>query len=202
MDGKRFWPVMALALAAGLLGGALSGWFFSGGKPGEPGREQVSRKVIVANEFHLVDGEGKDRWVLALSRAGEPNFTFVNSRGWAPMAMGVNKEGVPFLNMILEPGKTGGPSLVLMDSAMRNRLLLGLGGEGAPFLSLLDEKGRARAVLGGGETLNPLTGSVEKRPLSSLVLIGADQEILWAVPPYSAVRQAGDEREVPPLPGG
>ena len=143
------WTLL-LALAAGFGGGALASRLFSW----EPAVYEGDGKrggVVVASEFHLVDEEGKDRWVLALSKGGEPSITFVNRAGWAPMAIGINQEGLPYFNMVLEPSRKGGPSLVLMDSQMRTRALLGLGEDGAPSLAMIDNDGRRRLVLGGGE---------------------------------------------------
>jgi hypothetical protein len=160
--------VLLLALAAGFAGGFAATKFL----PSEPAGQEGDAKrggVVVAREFHLVDEGGRDRWVLALSREGEPSITFVNRAGWAPMAMGVNQDGLPYLNMVLEPSKKGGPSVVLMDSQMRSRALLGLGEDGEPSLSMLDNEGRRRLVLGIGE---PRTGSLllldkEGKPLHS-----------------------------------
>lgn len=160
--------ILVLALVAGFAGGFAASRFF----PSEPAGYEGDAKrggVMVAREIHLVDEEGRDRWVLALSREGEPSVTFVNRAGWAPMAMGVNQDGLPYFNMVLEPSKKGGPSLVLMDSQMRSRALLGLGDDGEPSLAMLDKEGRRRLVLGSGE---PSRGSLllldnEGKPLHS-----------------------------------
>ncbi|MEW6666082.1 MAG: hypothetical protein AB1512_12795 [Thermodesulfobacteriota bacterium] len=144
------WTLL-LALAAGLGGGVLAFRLLSW----EPVVYEGDAKrggVVVAREFHLVDEDGKDRWVLALSRGGEPSVTFVNRAGWAPMAMGINQDGLPYFNMVLEPSRKGGPALVLMDSQMRARALLGLAGDGEPFLAMIDKEGRRRLVMQGGES--------------------------------------------------
>jgi hypothetical protein len=144
------WTLL-LALAAGFGGGAMAARLF----PLEPaGYEEDAKRggVVVASEFHLVDEDGKDRWVLALSRGGEPSATFVNRAGWAPMAMGINQDGLPYFNMVLEPSSKGGPSLVLMDSQMRTRAVLGLGEDAEPSLAMCDKEARRRLVLGVGES--------------------------------------------------
>jgi hypothetical protein len=135
----------------------------------------------------LVDDQGKDRWVLKLSMDGEPNITFINKNGWAPMAMGVNKSGLPYFNMVLEPSKKAGPSLVLMDSQIRNRALLGLDGEGHPYLTFLDQTGQVRAALGSADLINPATGLREKRPSSSLVLMDEQGEVIWSAPEFTTL---------------
>jgi len=161
------WTLL-IALVAGFGGGMLAARLFSWEPAGYEG-DAKRGGVMVAREIHLVDEEGRDRWVLALSREGEPSVTFVNRAGWAPMAMGVNQDGLPYFNMVLEPSKKGGPSLVLMDSQMRSRALLGLGDDGEPSLAMLDKEGRRRLVLGSGE---PPKGSLllldnEGKPLHS-----------------------------------
>lgn len=181
MTTKQYIMILGLALIGGVIGGTLSGRLLSRG-PVQTPEDVDPKKVMVANEFHLVDVEGKDRWVLALSKEGEPNITFINKYGWAPMAIGMNKQGFPFFNMILEPRKGGSPSIVLMDSAMENRAVLGLRQDGEPFLSFLDETGKICASVGGVELKNPLTGSSEKRPCASLVLFDEHGEVIWSAP--------------------
>jgi hypothetical protein len=178
--------MVMVAFAAGLVGGMLSSmWLRSDGTKVQ--QEPGPKTVVVANEFHLVDDHGKDRWVLKLSMDGEPNITFINKNGWAPMAMGVNKSGLPYFNMVLEPRKKAGPSFVLMDSQIRNRALLGLDGEGHPYLTFLDQTGQVRAALGSAELINPATGLREKRPSSSLVLMDEQGEVVWCSPEFTTL---------------
>ncbi|MGD8226338.1 MAG: hypothetical protein PVH82_18235 [Desulfobacteraceae bacterium] len=182
MGKKVYVVVLILALVAGVVGGALSRKIFWG-QEGKP-EELELRKVIVANEIHLVDGHGKARWVLAFSKDGEPSVTFVNKEGWAPMAMGVNRNGFPFFNMILQPQKGGGPSLTLMDGRMKNRAVLGLWEDGEPYLRLLDRNGQVRATLGSTVLRDSLTGSSVRRPCSSLVLFDEKGRIIWSAPQH------------------
>jgi hypothetical protein len=178
--------MVIVAFLAGLVGGMLSStWIRS--YEAEVQQELASKNVVVASEFHLVDDHGKDRWVLKLSMDGEPNITFINKNGWAPMAMGVNKSGLPYFNMVLEPHKAAGPSFVLMDNQIRNRALLGLDGEGHPYLTLLDQTGQVRAALGRVELTNPATGLREKRPCSSLVLMDENGEVVWSAPEFTTL---------------
>jgi LytS/YehU family sensor histidine kinase len=181
--GKKAYVVMLiLALVAGAVGGALSSKIFR--RQGEKPEDSELRKVIVANEIHLVDNQGKARWVLAFSRDGEPSVTFVNRDGWAPMAMGVNRNGFPFFNMILQPQKDGGPSLTLMDGRMRNRAVLGLWEDGEPYLRLLDRNGQVRATLGSTVLEDSQTGTSVRRPCSSLVLFDEKGKIIWSAPQH------------------
>jgi hypothetical protein len=171
---------VVIALAAGLVGGMLSTRVFRD----LPEENRHPRNIIVAHEFHLIDEVGRERWVLTMSKDGEPTLTFVNRSGWAPMAMGINKEGLPFFNMVLEPNQKGGPSLILMDSRMHTRALLGLSDDGEPHLSFLDHNGQERLALGGTEFPNPLTGLQEKRPSSSITLFDEQGKVLWSAPEF------------------
>ena len=184
MTKKQVLLLLTLALVGGLLGGILSSNILMQSKPSPQDLEL--KKVVVANEIHLVDQDGRDRWVLALSKEGEPSVTFVNKNGWAPMAIGINRNGFPFFNMVLEPHKGGGPTLTLMDSRMKDRAVLGLWEDGEPYLTLLDRNGQARATLGSTDLKDPLSGSRERRPCSSLVLFDENGEIIWSAPPFVA----------------
>ena len=182
MEKKQYIFILALALIAGAIGGGVAGKVFW--RRAQAPEDLELKKVIVANEIHLVDHAGKARWVLAFSKEGEPSVTFVNKEGWAPMAMGVNRNGFPFLNMILQPHKGGGPSLTLMDSKMKNRAVLGLWEDGEPYLTLLDRNGQARATLGSTDLKHPLTGAHLRRPCSSLVLFDEEGKIIWSAPQH------------------
>lgn len=182
MGKKPYIVMLSLALVAGVIGGALSSKILW--RQAETPEDLELKKVIVASEIHLVDEHGKARWVLALSKDGEPSVTFVNKDGWAPMAMGVNRHGFPFFNMVLQPRKGGGPSIALMDSRMKNRAVLGLWEDGEPYLTLLDRSGQVRATLGSTILRDSLTGSSVRRPSSSLVLFDEDGKIIWSAPQH------------------
>jgi hypothetical protein len=175
--------VATIALMAGLLGGTMSDRLIRAAESGQ--EEGELTRVIVASEIHLVDDQGKERWILRLSKDGEPAMTFINKSGWAPMALGLNKTGSPYYNMVLEPRNGGGPSFVMLDSDMKSRAALGLRENGDPYLSFIDPSGQVRANLGSIDFRNPLTGKKEKRSSSSLVLFGEDGRILFSVPQLS-----------------
>ena len=180
MNKLHYFLLVVLALLSGLAGSMISTRFLQV----PPEEEKHHRNIIVGHEFHLVDEEGRERWVLTISKDGEPSLTFVNKKGWAPMAMGINKEGLPFFNMVLEPNQKTGPSLAMMDSLMNSRALLGLSENGEPQLSFLDRNGKKRLTLGSTEFPNPLTGLHEKRPCSSIILFDEDGKVLWSAPEF------------------
>jgi hypothetical protein len=197
LNKLRYLLLVAVALTAGIAGGMISTRFLQGFS-----EEDIHhRNIVVAHEFHLVDEEGKQRWLLTVSKDGEPALTFVNKSGWAPMAMGINREGVPFFNMVLEPNQSGGPSLVLMDSRMKSRALLGLSKEGEPQLAFLDHAGQRRLAMGCAEFPNPLTGVQEKRPCSSITLFDEQGKVLWSAPEFKplpiTLSSAGSQPQMP-----
>jgi hypothetical protein len=183
LNKKLFIVVATIALMAGFVGGTVSDKLLRAAES-RLGQEQLAR-VIVATEIHLVDEQDRDRWILKLSKDGEPAMTFINRTGWAPMALGLNNAGLPYYNMVLEPHKGDGLSFVLLDREMRSRAALGLRESGEPYLSLMDPGGQVRANLGSIDFRNPLTGRREKRSSSSLVLFGEDGRILFSVPKLS-----------------
>jgi hypothetical protein len=180
LNKRQYALLVVLALFSGLGGGMISTRFLQ--DPLE--KDKDHRNIIVAQEFHLVDEEGRQRWMLAVSKHGEPSLTFVNKNGWAPIAMGINRDGLPFFNMVLEPSQKGGPSLVLMDSRMNSRASLGLSEDGEPQLAFLDHNGQRRLTLGNTEFPNPLTGLDEKRPCASIALFDEQGKVVWSAPEF------------------
>jgi hypothetical protein len=183
LNKNHFIVVATIALVAGFAGGTMSDKLLRAAES-SPEQEELTG-VIVATEIHLVDEQGQERWILKLSKDGEPAMTFINRSGWAPMALGLNKAGLPYYNMVLGPHKGGGLSFTLLDREMRSRAALGLRQDGEPYLSLMDPSGQVRANLGSIDFRNPLTGRREKRSSSSLVLFGEDGRILFSVPQLS-----------------
>lgn len=55
-------------------------------------------------------------------------------------------------------------------------------GDGPVLVLHDDEKGKMRAALGAISTEGTRTGTVEKRPESSLVLFDKDGKVLWKAP--------------------
>jgi hypothetical protein len=183
LNKHHFIVAAIIALMAGFVGGTMSDRLLKAAES-SPKQEKLTR-VIVATEIHLVDEQGRERWILKLSKDGEPAMTFINRSGWAPMALGLNKAGLPYYNMVLDPHKGGGASFALFDSEMRSRVSLGLREDGEPFLSLMDPGGQVRANLGSIDFRNPLTGRREKRSASSLVLFSENGKILFSAPGLS-----------------
>ena len=71
--------------------------------------------------------------------------------------------------------------LSLSDQNGKDRAVLSAGTSG-PSLALRDENQKARAVLGHTELEATVTGAVEQRPASSLVLFDKDGKVIWKAP--------------------
>src|SRR5947209_2565700 len=125
MYKKEYGMILVLSMAFGLVGGALASFLFLGG-PVEPVVVQEpmnqSPKVIDAEEFHLVDSQGKPRAFLALSPDGEPYLTLLDRNDTRRVWLGLSEpsglavkdvDGKTRLALSLDA--TGKPSLVLQD---------------------------------------------------------------------------------------
>jgi hypothetical protein len=90
-------------------------------------------KRVAAEEFVLVDAEGKARGTLALGASGTPALALCDARGRvrAEIRLAAN----------------GAPSVVLYDSGRRRRVEVALRADGAAGLGLYDEAGEGRAEL-------------------------------------------------------
>jgi hypothetical protein len=82
----------------------------------------------------------------------------------------------------LTVGADGAPALRLLDQNWRVRASLGSWPDGSPYLELIDKDGQARAILGYTELVILPTGTVEHRPVSSLVFLNGQGEVLWRLP--------------------
>ncbi len=124
-----------LCLIAGMAGGAISGRWF-------PQRDALAEKspphkrVVTAEDFHLVDRAGKLRGALFVSAKGEPGFVLFDPEGKSRILLMLNADGSTVVD--------------LKDKNEQSKASFSLSAEqepeikmtGAPKISLLDkEKG-------------------------------------------------------------
>jgi hypothetical protein len=83
----------------------------------------------------------------------------------------------PMLNLI----GNGSQSTLFLYGKGRTQARL-RNGPGGPSLQLFDDPDTVRAALGGTAIETTLTGTVETRPLSSLVLFDKEGKVLWRAP--------------------
>jgi hypothetical protein len=191
MNKKQFSLLLMLSLLAGLVGGMLTSQFFLG-TPVLAEKKVGAQNVIVAEEFRLVDKEdnilstwgmyaggpgivlfgknGQFRAVFSLTSPDEgPILTFADNKGnhRATVGLGAGRQ----------------PYVTLRDQTGNERISLSLDDDGDPYLALYDQAENERAVLGTMDSTKlKKTGTIEKRSVSSLVLLGKDGQITWKTP--------------------
>ena len=191
MNKKQFSLLLMLSLLAGLLGGMLTSQFFLG-TPVLAEKKVGAQNIIVAEEFRLVDKEdkilstwgmyaggpgivlfgknGQFRAVFSLTSPDEgPILTFADNKGNHRATVGLGAERQPYVT--------------LRDQTGNERISLSLDDDGDPYLALYDQAENERAVLGTMDSTKlKKTGTIEKRSVSSLVLLGKDGQITWKTP--------------------
>jgi hypothetical protein len=191
MNKKQFSLLLMLSLFAGLVGGMLTSQFFLGTLVLAE-KKVGAQNVVVAEEFRLVDKEdkilstwgmyaggpgivlfdknGQFRAVFSLTSPDEgPILTFADNKGNHRATVGLGAERQPYVT--------------LRDQAGKERISLSLDDEGDPYLALYDQAENERAILGTMDSIKlKRTGTIEKRSVSSLVLLGKDGQITWKTP--------------------
>ncbi len=118
---KRVGLWLAAAMTAGLIGGMLSVWIFNVGEAfARKGSKE--KRVVTAEDFHLVDETGKLRGALFVSAKGAPGFALFDKEGKDRILLMLNADGSALIE--------------LHDEAGASRAKLALGNDGSPTLSL------------------------------------------------------------------
>ena len=191
MNKKQFSRLLVRSLFAGLVGGMLTSQFFLG-TPVLAEKKVGAQNVVVAEEFRLVDKEdkilstwgmyaggpgivlfgknGQFRAVFSLTSPDEgPVLTFADNKGNHRATVGLGAERQPYVT--------------LRDQAGKERISLSLDDDGDPYLALYDQAENERAILGTMDSMQlKRTGTIEKRSVSSLVLLNKDGQITWKTP--------------------
>ena len=191
MNKKQFSLLLMLSLFAGLVGGMLTSQFFLG-TPVLAEKKVGAQNIVIAEEFRLVDKEdkilstwgmyaggpgmvlfgknGQFRAVFSLTSPDEgPILTFADNKGNHRATVGLGAERQPYVT--------------LRDQTGNERVSLSLDDDGDPYLALYDQAENERAILGTMDSMKlKRTGTIEKRSVSSLVLLGKDGQITWKTP--------------------
>jgi hypothetical protein len=149
-------------------------------------RAQVAgtAKEIRANKFVLEDENGKARGILTMGGEG-PALILNDGSERARATLSIYKEG-PGLALYDENSAgcvmldvfNEGAKLRMFDQKGMPRLRL-LAGKAGPALQLVDETGNLRFVAGREATQTP-DGKIITYPESSLLLFGADGNVIWS----------------------
>jgi hypothetical protein len=191
MDRKIYSLILLLSLIGGLAGGILASHFFVTA-PVLAAKTVEVQKIVAAEEFHLVDQQGRVLSTLGMY-AGGPGIVLFSKTGQfravfsltspeeGPVLTFADKDGIHRATIGL--GAKRQPYLALRDEAGKERISLSLNDNGDPYLALYDQEENERAVLGTLDlTKIKRTGTIEKSTISSFVLLNKDGEITWKAP--------------------
>ncbi len=122
--------VVAYSVMFGILGGFVAAVLFQS-VPGfaQPSVEEIP-KALSAQEFRLMDGQGRVRARLSFSEAGQPYLNFVDEsethRVWIGIATdsGVTvRDTNGKTRLVLSVDQAGEPSLVIRDRQHRTKII-------------------------------------------------------------------------------
>jgi hypothetical protein len=189
---KRHYGVMiVLSLMVGLAGTIITNQVFVAA-PASAEKIAARKKVIVAEEFRLVDKEGKvvSTWGMY---AGGPGMVLFNKQGKfravfsltspeeSPVLTFADKDGVH--RAIIGMKAERRPYITLRDEAGRERISISLDDAGDPYMVLYDNEENERAVFGTVDlTKIKRTGSIKTSSIASFVLFGKDGQVTWRAP--------------------
>jgi hypothetical protein len=150
MSRKQYALTILVAACAGWLGGGMFSQFFIN-KPVFAEKRPQPHKIVSAEQFRVVDQDGKTRAMLGIWE-GETELSLWDSNYESGISFYVldRDGGKPILNMrssktdisFILQGSGDKTGLSLLDKKGETRLQLGIR-DGAPFIVLVDEEGKA-----------------------------------------------------------
>jgi len=175
MSKKQYSLMLVLALVAGLVGGVVSSQFLVGQTVWAE-KKAKPQKVIEAQKFVLRNAKGNIRAELAIHTLGVKNYEGVglylyDKKGGTRVELKLVDE-LPMLGFFDPTAEIG----------FKNRVYLFVRPNSMPTLILRDESSNNRTILGYTEVKDAVTGVVEKRPPSSLVLFNEKGNAIWQAP--------------------
>jgi len=169
---KQRTEVALLAVVFGMLGSVVSNLLVSGDAAIAKEIDVSTRtdrpsRVIVGENFRLVDAEGKTR-----------------------ASLGVDPSGTAYLSIFDKDQKNavkicafagGKPGVALLSRHGKARCVLRLGPDDSPILAFNDENGKTRVLMG---KVDPKQGNLPlpARPASSLLLLDKNEKVIWQAP--------------------
>lgn len=112
------------AMIAGMAGGMVSISLWND-REAFAEKSSKEKRVVTAEDFHLVDREGKMRAALFVSAKGEPGFALFDKEGKDHLLLMLNADGSAVID--------------LLDSAGASRARLALANDGTPGLTLIGD---------------------------------------------------------------
>jgi len=202
MNRKQYCLTVLLSLVAGLIGGVVSTQFFIS-QPVFAEKTEQPTKVIVAEEFRLIDKNGKIVATLGMGVRSSPELRILtpayDNRTGVLISADNNGADISLfgpktdisMRVMSTPAKFS-PAFEEaelkisrgFDDDSSVSLKIGKAGEAisGPKLELTDSKGKTRAVLGRVSLEVTATGETRERPESSLALFGRDGKTIWSAP--------------------
>ena len=125
-------------------------------KPIRTSKTRRKKVIVQAEEFRLVDKQGKCRGRLGMNDEGEPCFMLFDKRGKLRISLYLLYDGQVGIEVLdrkekvrasLGVSDNGQPSLQLLDGSERIHACLEMGTEDGPGLDLYDKAGNLRATL-------------------------------------------------------
>ena len=186
--GRKQYSVMTvmLALLASFVGGVVSNLFHIG-QPVFAEKTSKPQKFIAAEEFRVVDEEGKIRCEINFS-----GLTFFDDNGDVRTVLEIsgltvfakNENGLLTSSVVLGSGIRGGgePFLALHRKGGKASAALFFRNNEEPSLALRDKNGNTRALLGSKKLKSEQEREILKHPPFSLVLFDEKGEVAWSAP--------------------
>jgi hypothetical protein len=174
------------AVAAGFLGGVLGARLFYA----EPVLAQRGRGgVVEAEEFRLVNADGRASARLHLDANGRPALRLFDAHGEVRAVLGVLPNGNPHLALSDRNGQVRAAlavwsdervAVILSDGAGTPRAQVAAPSDGPPSFELSDRAGKPRAVVGAApQALSP---ALRLRLESTAALFDGEGKVLWSAP--------------------
>jgi hypothetical protein len=174
------------ALCAGFLGG-MAGARLTNAPSVEAQRGRA--KVVEAEEFRLVQPDGKAVGRFQVDSNGRPNLALFDAHGEVRAVLGVLASGSPHLALSDRQGQVRAAlavwtdervSLILSDGTGTPRAQVAVPSDGSPSVELSDRAGKLRAVVGAVPM--DLATNPRLRQESSLALFDGEGKAAWSAP--------------------
>jgi hypothetical protein len=156
MKNKQSLFIILLATLAGFAGGLISDQVFQT-KPAFAKKALSHRKIVIAEEFRVVDKDGK-----ILGSLGTPGYL---------LDIFPKKDESQALTPQLRLGQESG-----------FQIILSAGADAGSRIIMKDEKNKTRTLIGNTELYIPQTRATYRRQVSSIVLFNRQGGFLWSAP--------------------
>ena len=156
MNNKQPLFIILLAAFAGFAGGFISNQI-SQTKSAFAQKAYSHQKVVIAEEFRVVDKEGK-----ILASFGTPGYLPDKS-----LKIEASQDSVPQLRLGRESGF---------------QIILSAGADTGSKIIMKDKKNTTRTIIGNTKLYIPQTNATYRRQVSSIVLFNRGGRFLWSAP--------------------